>query len=616
MEFEQLKKEAIKLRYDRGLKVNNKLIFLFIFFSLLFNLNVKAGEKSYTWESLAYGRLPWNDEIAMWSTLRKGHTTDTKGLDKVHAARFAASNLLLASAYDLLDHPNVERVLQTLRDMQDEKSGCIKYYYEDKGISDTNAAFFVARRLLILKAEYYKEFTPESQQLIDALLKDFYNWLYGQSREGKKFYPNKYLGDLVCAKLIQEMVETPKEQSEILKQNFIEAAKYWKNKNWGWGEHMSDAYGNVCIDLLSQYLLYTREKDTVVYSVYKDLFDELLEIDDIFAGGPRVPHIRCYNFTKSRGKRPRYRESIKPLEKVLENLPNNPYHRFSALARALYYSQGWHEHAPERKSPRKNIHIPCYGGVFANAYIKKNIRIGSLTEFPLMPTAESRWGGLAWQSFPLVYWIPDNDWAFLQWQTIEDERIKAHPAESANPNPDAKALTNKIVPPVFGKTYSLQKKGDVLAVRIMPAIVSSWKSVSDTFKIVNNDPESEITEIEHDSNWHQLLIKYPEFNVSLNVVPVRADISVKLEKSKDRTFYWKTVYPKNVLGRKKMIVDIWGISINGKIKNAPQIKIHYTSEIPLDDVQKPMSIKWKWPETTWHVAIDPMADKVLKEIKP
>jgi len=361
------------------------------------------------------------------------------------------------------------------------------------------------------------------------------------------------------------------------------------------------------MDLLSQYLLFSKKARSPVYSGCKDLLGELLLIEDLYGEGPRVPAIRSYSFS-SRGGRENYRDRIAPWN--AEKVQSNHFWRASALITAAFHDAGWHRRIePPRNQMLHSVSIPCFGGIVAAATIEGDIRLGSLSKFPVMPNAENLAWGLAWQSFPIALWTPKGDWGFLQWETVEDGQVKAHPA---NKNIGARALTSSVNPPVFGTTYSIQRGGDVLVVRIMPVIVQNWEKVSDGFKIV--DCTATMTEVQTDPAFNQLLLEYPERTVSICNIPSLNGLK-SVAKKEDNATYWKLEYMEDVLKKTKtmkIIVDVWGISLNGEITEAPVLEFESNHLIPLVEAQQKRRLVWQWPQTKWDVTIDPMSDNPLQ----
>ncbi|MFI4911808.1 MAG: hypothetical protein ACIAQZ_09105 [Sedimentisphaeraceae bacterium JB056] len=589
----------------------NSLKSVLVFILVFSSFQLKA-EEEYNWDSLNVADLKWDAEVGLWANY--GHAVKEGEKDKasVHNSRFTAGNLLLAGRLGLLSDPRVEQVLDTLESMQSDVTGCIKAHYEDENVTDSNFSFFVCRKLLLLKSCYSDQMTLQANKKLDQILDNFYSWFYGQSLEDSAYYPNKYLGDLVCVRLIQDISPKSKEEVVIINRRMMEASRYWKDHEWGWGEHMSNVYGGTCLDLLSQYLLFSKDKKSRVYKEYYSLLEELLNIEDLYDGGPKIPLIRSYSFV-SRGTNENFRDSIKKWEPSMGTMSNN-YWRAGALMSAIFYEYGWHEKIePPRGKSSVKVQIPCFGGNVANSYLKDDIRIGSLTGFPVMPEAENLTWGLAWQSFPVCLWKPEGDWGFLQWQTVEDGVIHAHPTNSRT---GPRALSRQMNPPIYGKTYAMQNDGDVLVIRIMPKIVKDWTMITDTFKIADCTANIHVQE---DSEFGQILFEYPERTVSVCCVSLsNGNITPHLTKESN-AHYWRMDYPEEDLAKIKtmeMVVDVWGISINGKIENKP--KVEFVDEYmltPLLPSQQKKRLRWSWSETNWDVIIDPTSDQPLKSAK-
>jgi hypothetical protein len=465
---------------------------------------------------------------------------------------------------------------------------------------------------LLIKSFYADQLSPASEGLIDDMLATSYQWFYPAAMSDKAYYPNAYLGDLVCAKLIQEIVPCPADEVAALNEQMLASGQYWKEHSWGWGEHLSDTYAGVCMDLFSQYLICTKDSDSPVCSEYKKLLADLLYIEDQFEGGPRVPAIRSYAFA-SRTPRGNYRDRVKPWNLVSDNELSKHFWREAALVKAALYDAGWHERIePQKNEKVQNVSIPCFDGAVATALVKDNVRLGSISKYPLMPTAENLMYGLIWSAMPVAFWMPSQDWAFYQWEVLEDGQVRAHPE---NHRTGARALTSMINPPiVYGKTYSIQRGGDVLSVRIMPAIMQTWESVSDSFKIA--DCSGEMAVSTDSALFNQLLLQYPDQTVSICNIPSESSMQPVLEKQ-DRHTYWKLTVPEDRLSElesMKMIVDVWGISLNGKITEEPVVEFQKSHLIPLTDAQQKRRLTWQWPGTKWDVMIDPMAEEPLLDV--
>ena len=96
----------------------------------------------------------WDEAAGLWRKPGPGHTVLTKNLKIVHPGPYAAAQLLAAAGQNSLSEIDSEKVLRALLDMQwkkrDASFGCLKWYLEEEYICDTNAAFFIGLRLIVL----------------------------------------------------------------------------------------------------------------------------------------------------------------------------------------------------------------------------------------------------------------------------------------------------------------------------------------------------------------------------------------------------------------------------------------------------------------------------------
>lgn len=572
-----------------------------------------GADRTSTWEDLEVGGLEWNPEIHLWGRTRSKDGSDESTGDRVHRARFASGQLLLAGRLGLIDDPRVAEALASLERMQMPSTGAIRQRYEDEGVTDSNEAFFVARNLLLLKVVHGGAMRDEARRRLDALLTAFYDWFYHQAMGDHAHYPNKYLGDLVCARLIQQQYGAPKSEREAVKRRTLRAVRYWCEHEWGWGEHMSDIYGGTCMDLISLYLLLTNRTEGEVHAAYEGLLDELSRIDARYAGGPRVPVIRSYAF-RGRGGVERYASKIRPWNPEMAAI-RNPFWRENALIKAAYHEMGWSRRFGLGSDVADNVprgaSIACFGGATAESYIAEDMRIGAMSRFPIMPEAEHVSWGLAWQSFPVALWKPEGDWGFLQWEVENgDGEVKAHPA---NRRGGARALTERVNPPITGRTYSLRREGNILVLRVMPAVARSWTRITDRFKIL--DATAEFQTQADDARWGQLLLEYPERTVGVAAFSLAEGVAPAFERAPNGA-YWGFDFPERAFSgdqTQHWIVNVWGFSLDGEIQEAPAVEmLDDYGKVPRSDPEKARRVTWRWPGVTWDVVIDPRAEKPLR----
>lgn len=562
----------------------------------------------------------WNAELGLWEKEGPGHTFAVEKLDRVHEGRATANRLLNAALLDRLPELDILAILRGLRDLQDKDVesrtfGCMRWYAEDTHVDDTNAAFFIGLPLLVFYDDYKERLSAEEVSVLHDIFGDLKTWFISAVEEHPRvYYPNKYLGDLVCAWLLLEATQDTAHR-ELLIEAMLESANYWTQNGWGWGEHMSDGYARVCMEEISILLCLAQELPEQTRSKYTDLLNALLRIEDLYRGGPRVPAIRSYAFTRS-PKHQSFREKVRQWdaeELLIRFTAFNPGH--------VLQSRGWHDLVADAVAAADDFEISCFAGARATAWLQGDMRVGSLSRFPLMPSAEHHGWGLAWQSFPVAMWRPEGDWGFLQWMVKEADKMKAHPAVDWNSAYLNNAFSRTISPPIVGQTFALQDQGNLLVVRILPGTDMNWDAVSDQFRLIQNNAEVEV--LPKRGPWSQALLKYEDRELSINHINLMKGSYPELKENSYGGFDWRVTWtnadmqaePANELG-KHLLISVWGISATGRIIEAPEILSLETIPMQRNPEQEAYVLKWKWPEITWHVSIDPMREEPLINLSP
>lgn len=550
----------------------------------------------------------WDEATGLWRQDGAGHTAPVSRLACVHAGPTASSRLLLAAQLKQLGGVKAESILRALRNMQvqnGERCGCLKWYLEEPGPVDTNAAFFVALGLIPLRLCHGEELDRPARETLDAILRDLHTWFNREADSRMFHYPNKFLGDVVCAWLLGEIDGTP---SPALAGIMTDAAHYWHEHGWGWGEHMSDVYSRVCLDELSLLLLFSRCLPADLRTLYVGLFGELLAMDDAYGEGPRVPAIRTYNFI-DRPSRLLYRSLIAPIKApfALAKVQNLP------LLGPLFHDHGWERLAPAMTKPRLgSLRVLCFGDTQADAWLAPDFRIGGMSRYPLMATADHPTWGLSWQSMPAAFWSPEGIWGFWQWETDENGVVRSHPAADKRAAYLGNALTSQVRPPITGRTFSLMKDGNLLVLRVMPAIVGAWVRVTDRLRLV--DPTVPVETLPPSAGWQQMLIRLAKRSVAIQCVPLRGRfdmttaVLLPVERREPvRLLDWDCNLEESALGKAVAMVTLWGVSVDGEVVNAPIFEACAdTPHQPRAREQQAWNLTWRWPGATWEVRIDPL----------
>ncbi|GAB4453440.1 MAG: hypothetical protein OHK0029_06260 [Armatimonadaceae bacterium] len=563
-------------------------------------------------------RSNWNEAVGLWKQ-SGGHTRPVAERTEVHAAPAAARYLLMAAEHNRTGEVATERVLQNLRTMQvtdhGAKHGCLRWYWEEDEPVDTNAAFFVALSLIPLHARYTDRLTETERHLLEAILDDLQIWFAAQCRHRAEYYPNKYLGDLVCGWLLTEATDRQEADGDAIAQRMREAAAYWRQNGWGWGEHLADIYATVCLNELSLLLLLAKRLPEDVHETYYSLFAELLALDDAFGGEPRVPAIRSYAFQQP-PRHQRFRDAIpRELPDSDTALPQ-PGGVHGAILARLYCELGWHRLAPAPQppvTPQTDIRISCFGGAEAVAHCLPDVRVGSLTRFPLMPSADHPTWGLSWQTFPVALWRPDGDWAFLQWSVTEGGQERCHPAENKKTAYLANTLTPSVNPPITGRTFARQVGGNVLVLRLFPAIPGAAEQIADRLRVVQPSPDWQ--EGNGGSDWYERLLRTDKRTIQVACVPLPLGTIAPVVRSYPQGTDWQVIRDRSALDGMRLFVTLWAISLDGAIDSEPEWHEPDLPPVPRAPEERAYDLTWRWQSHTWKVRIDPLAPEPLTAIE-
>lgn len=474
----------------------------------------------------------WDPAVGLYRGSEPGHTAALIGQHGVHPGPNNANRLLLAAHCGQLDQLEVATILERLSAMQvrdgSAMHGCPCWYWEEERPVDTNAAFFTGLSLLVLWVRFKDSISPASRELLESYLRALH--VYFKAHTGGDlpvFYPNKVLGDLVCAWFLHEQFAKSGEDAPALRLKMLSAADYWTNHGWGWGEHMSDIYARVCLTQLSALLCFSTTLPQDLHTAYTDLFRQLITIEGAFAGGPRVPAIRSYAFKQLRDSHSQklrtwgFLDTIRPLEADFQpsSLCNLSY------LGPLLHAAGWHAWADSlepwnyTKDANKNsLEVPCFDGKIARALVGLGFRIGSISEYPVMPNCDHFEHGLSWQSMPVALSRPGKNWAYLQWSAGSPERIRSHPAESRTEGGPDNALSKACYPPPVGQTKTWQNGGVVLAFRRMPIRATEWSMLSDRLRMVGECGER--GPVVEDSGWWRARMVWEDVALDLATYPL------------------------------------------------------------------------------------------------
>jgi len=204
----------------------------------------------------------WNPEVGLWRQEGPGHTHTVAEFAQVHAGPNASMRLLVAAQAGRLGNVHVSAVLKGLLRTQIREEGHNRgrflWYLEEQSPADDHAIFFNGMSLSALWGAYRDELSDESQDLMAALLREMRFYAMRRVRARGIHYPNEFLGYVLCAWFPCEFLGIDDGRDELA-ELMGQAASFWMEHGWGWGEHLSDIYANVLHDELSLLLLLSGE---------------------------------------------------------------------------------------------------------------------------------------------------------------------------------------------------------------------------------------------------------------------------------------------------------------------------------------------------------------------
>ncbi|RRJ94335.1 hypothetical protein Ga0100231_008160 [Opitutaceae bacterium TAV4] len=554
----------------------------------------------------------FNREVGLWTTAKPGHTRPVAEFSCVHSGVEAACRLVIGAqlhAIDQLPVP-VARILAGIRRLQwldgSPQHGCFKWYAEEPHPVDTNAAFFIGLNLIILSAAYRGQLDTAALAELDAMLGDLFFWFERESLTEALWYPNKYLGDLVCAWLLHEQIENGQSDTRLLAA-MESAADYWRTNHWGWGEHLSDGYTGILFNELSALLLLARRLPESVRTDYTRLLRELLAIEDAYGGDIRVPVIRTYAFA-ARPSLQFWRDTIRPWldPSDAQHVRRSTHFHFGHLFNEL----GWHALVGPRQPVRERISIPCFGGATARAWISEDdprMRLGTMSRYPIMPHTDHVAWGLSWQSMPVAFSAGENGWGFLRWHTRENELDRFHPARDKHSAYLHNTLTDAVVPPIVGLTHSLQDGPDACILRRMPALSRSWDLLADQFVLTGTDFTIVREELGMDTS--RLLLDAAGVPVTVFFLPLGAGVRPRLTRESAGEIIWEALWPEVTLARQERVACVWIICWGRDVSTLPGPR-------PFSDVSQENRYIRMHNDEAWQIAWPRAAGNVSVRIDP
>lgn len=514
----------------------------------------------------------WDDKVGLWF----GSTT--RG-PQGHDIRANAANLVRAANDGVFAKVDYERVLANLRKAQapegatrfnngsDNVRGNFWWAWEDKVVTDPNSGFFTTVQLLALHHEHRDQLSDPARADLDHMLAEAVPWfrhkVYPMTEE-KMRYPNAYFGDAVCLWLLCELQGAVDAK---LTGDFHSIVRYYLDRDWGWGEHLSDMYSKILQRELVALLIWQRELPPVVEKDVRTMMTELCQINAWFDGGPTVPAIRNYWIEKSPGTREDRSLWFRP---YIELMRPETVGEFGIAA--LGYKHGLHRdfQIPPRQSPE--VTVDTYDGHKAYAWVDERWRLGVQSSYPFFADMQTKAGyGTGWHAMPVAFWHRDGDWAYLQWAVEEDGKIHAHPAMDKQQAGKEKLcrLSDRDMKATLATTRGIRAGRQFLAVRELPHIARSWAWASDRLRVVaGTHAEPKTDELR---GWHRLALPYAQETLTVAYRPLTGNPDVVLER-KDGQLFWGPHVRFSEAAPRAPMLGLWFLSVDTAAVTPPVVE--------------------------------------------
>lgn len=545
--------------------------------------------------------LAWNPTRRLWGRASSGHTPPTADLGEVHSGVESAVKLLgLVQLGGIEGEPLADAVegLLTLQVTAGPRRGCFRWYAEESEPVDTNASFFIGLALQLLALDRSVVLPPALCSRLQDAFGQLNHWLLREIAQESPIYPNKYLGDLVCAWLGHEALDTPPPGQ--LEAAFRQALTFWETHHWGWGEHQSDVYAGVLLTELSALLLFARRLPADLREHAHRLTVELLALDDAYGAGPRVPQIRAYHFAGAPARIP-FREQVTPWPDGADEawVDARALQRYMLLPFGpLFHARGWTTLFPASPpvTGARELDIALAGGARARAWVAPHLRTGVLSRWPLVPDTEHQRWGLSWQTFPAALWRPAGDWGFLRFTTRRGDDMRAHPALDKARAYLANAL-GPGQPPPLGHTRGAQHGPHWITLRTPPGLSAkqpAWDEVTDGFWF----PRLSVTPRVHQAGvrWNLLHLDYADGPVWLHHFSLASNAPPTL--AGDAAIGWRWVVSHGGPAAAPPSPQLWALTVGPEPAVPPAID------------HDAASVRVRWPAQGWpdlHLPVDPPA---------
>ncbi len=416
---------------------------------------------------------------------RQPHTKDIEALTSCCCGRTTGTYYFLCKYFGI--EIDGEATLSEIAKLQDvDKAsptyGCLRWYREEPCIRDTNGAFFVLKPVAMALLFCPEKISAREREIILPVLKTAGEWFSDECNNYGYYYPNKIASDgamLMAIGIITGDDELIRKAEEF----WSGWLDYTDEYGWGWGENTSKCYCVILNDALELALCCMKEDSEIYRRLYKAR-SILLDYVAYHGEYEFVPSIRTYTFsgtvTATQGVTI---DSLSP--DTLKN-PDGKIDCYDLLTLILHDKAPRYTAVPDESS----FHLErIFGDSYAATYKGENIRLGTVSKFPVMPGCyQNDWWGLGWQSMPVSVLAKKHETSFLRFASVCEGKLRTHIAYNKHyAYLNTHMFSDENIPDVL--TVCNQKDNTAVIVRTIGHLANSASYFADEWYFQHFDGE-------------------------------------------------------------------------------------------------------------------------------
>jgi hypothetical protein len=290
---------------------------------------------------------------------------------------------------------------------------------------------------------------------------------------------------------------------------------YYQRRGTGWGEDHSPGYTKVILEMTL--LMMALEREGQVYDAARGMTDAILDWADFHDGMDAVPSIRGYNFEATM-------EKTYGIACLFGEEQEEPLKSLLGVLKAV---TGYHWRRRELAVPRQR-RWRTFDEHFSTSFIGKHARLGTLSEYPLMPNTymHDAWG-LGWQSKPASFIVHGKDYGILQWLTEDDEGVvRRHESGKGMHEWESRHLFKRVGFHPEVKLVGLQEEGAAIVLREIhrlhsptTRLVDRWRLAKATGRVLVNGADLPVGGEAPAGSW--VVLDYGESAVGIRALSCR-----------------------------------------------------------------------------------------------